>query len=161
MDEEFAAFLSLSVGMNEPATFDLHSKNKRIVRHNSRLRRKIIANTEKTLIELSDGSRETGYVIKWSGDEYKAMVRRIIRGLYCHVFRQPLPSGVKVSGALSLPFSGELLQQWQSWPGMNIGKRGEFRYRYMYSSEDPRTTLWMMMFFDRHFAQGSTGFDDD
>ena len=41
--------------------------------------------------------------------------------------------------------------------GENIGSDGEFRYRYGYLEEDPESSIWMLIFYDRHFVTASTG----
>ncbi len=159
-DEEFASFLSLRVGLDSPITSQLHQKNKRIVSHNKKLRRVILENTEKVMIETSIGVAEEKYLFKWSAKKHNEMIQRIIRGLYFHVYGKPLPVGVPVRGSMSKPFLDEPYRLWSSFPGKNIGCNGEFRFRHAHAVEDPKFSLWFMIFHDRHFASGSTGFSE-
>ena len=159
LDEEFASFLSIRVGSDSSVTQRLHEKNKRIIRHNKRLRRAIIDRSTKVWLIDEGNFIKEAYQFKWDGKGHDQMVCRLIRGLFYHVFRRPLPLTSTIKGAWSKPFHDKgLLEIWNGGAGENIGDGGQFRYRYNHTLDAPDTTIWMMTFYDRHFATGSTGF---
>ena len=156
-DEQFASFLSVFVGIKTEKTKQLHQKNMKIVAHNKRLRqvirsriRPVWVRNEKMIIGTAQG-------LHWSPDEHDLMIARFIKALYYHCFKRPLPLHVPVEASRQQPFTAKVLDMWRSWPGENIGSGGEFRYRYL-ALEDPENSIWMLTFYDRHFASGTTGF---
>jgi len=145
------------VGIKTEKTKQLHQKNMKIVAHNKRLRqvirsriRPVWVRNEKMIIGTAQG-------LHWSPDEHDLMIARFIKALYYHCFKRPLPLHVPVEASRQQPFTAKVLDMWRSWPGENIGSGGEFRYRYL-ALEDPENSIWMLTFYDRHFASGTTGF---
>ena len=144
--------------MDAGAPARLHEKNKRIVAHNGRLRSIIREKSKRVWIKEGGILTKQAYAFHWDGDGHDRMVRRIIRGLYFHVFGRLLPATTKVRGSWSKPFDDpELLAMWNDFPGQNIGDEGQFRFRYGYASDQPELSVWMLIFYDRHFATGHTG----
>jgi hypothetical protein len=156
-DERFASFLSLFVGIESERTNQLHQKNIRIVSHNQKLRRTIRSRIRPVWVQ--DGNLITGTAqgVHWPAAEHDAMITRFIKALYYNCFKRALPLHVPVEASLSQPFTGALFEMWRSLPGGNIGSAGEFRYRYGYLEEDPESSFWMLIFYDRHFVSGHTG----
>ncbi len=69
-DEEFAAFLSLRVGIDAPITAQLHEKNRRIIAHNQRLLRLIRENSDKVWIERGETIVGSAYTFHWHGENH-------------------------------------------------------------------------------------------
>ena len=109
---------------------------------------------------MKEGGIITGQVpvFHWDGPGHDEMITRIVRGLYYRVFGRALPPTIPVRGSFQRPFEGDVLKDWLDWSGENIGKEGEFCYRYAFSSDDPNDSLWLIVFYARHFACGHTGF---
>jgi hypothetical protein len=149
--------LSLFVGIESERTNQLHQKNIRIVSHNQKLRRTIRSRIRPVWVQ--DGNLITGTAqgVHWPAAEHDAMITRFIKALYYNCFKRALPLHVPVEASLSQPFTGALFEMWRSLPGGNIGSAGEFRYRYGYLEEDPESSFWMLIFYDRHFVSGHTG----
>jgi hypothetical protein len=157
-DEEFASFLSLRVGIDTPATQQLHEKNRRRVARNRRIRGTILANTKLSWVRDEKVIVGRLPVFHWKGDAHDQMIARIIRGLFYHVFKRRLSDEVPVHASWSKPFDDpELYALWVTYPGENLGADGQFRYRYAVSAECPDDTVWMFTFYDCHFATGHTG----
>lgn len=160
-DEEFASFLSLRVGIDSSVTEKLHQKNKRILGHNQRLKREIRSRIRPAWIEVGGIIVGRKPVIDWPGEAHDRMIRRIVRGLYFHVMKRPLPAETPIHGSWSLEFPPELLELWNEFNGENVGNEGQFRYRCAYASDKPELSCWMFTFYDKHFATGHTGNWDD
>ncbi len=157
-DEEFRFMLSLRVGMATPATKGLHERNRRTVAKNNRLKRFLTERREKVWIRGADGFFELGYRIPWIGSGHDQMVRRLVRGLYCHVVGKPLPVGTPIHGTWSKSFEDPYIKSlWNTAHGQNIGDEGQFRYRFLITTDAPEASIWMMIFYDRHFVTGRTG----
>jgi hypothetical protein len=144
--------------MDTPTTENLHMKNRRIVAHNRRILETIRRNTKKVWVKNGGIIVGQAPAFHWRGEVHDRMIRRIIRGLYFHVFKRPLSPRVPVHASWSKPFDDpELFGMWTSFAGEDIGSDGQFRYRYAYTEQVPDITLWMFTFYDRHFATGHTG----
>ena len=159
-DELFGTFQSLILGTDTPETRQLHETNKRRVKRNNKLRALLLNNAKPVLLRDDKGVTTEATAINWEPMGHNEMIERIIRGLFFRIFERPLTLGTSIKGSMSKPPTGEYLEMWQTFPGENIGENGEFRYRFNFAKDAPENTIWMMMFFDRHFAMGSTGPDE-
>ena len=125
----------------------------KIVAHNKRLRRVIRSRIRPVWVRNEKMIIGTAQGLHWSPDEHDLMIARFIEALYYHCFKRSLPLHVPVEASRQQPFTAKVLDMWRSWPGENIGSGGECRYHYL-ALEDPENSIWMLTFYDRHFASG-------
>lgn len=102
-------------------------------------------------------------------DRLVRTVNRIIRGLYFHVTKSPLPIGDYTRSMLYSRYierhkaeseAMEFIQFLPQLPGQVIGE-GTFGFRYCLLDEEPFSSIWYLEFYRRFAFIGTTGKQDD
>lgn len=92
-------------------------------------------------------------VLKFDQDRVNRVSQRIVRGLFFHEKGYPLPAGYEVSGLLKQfgmePLLETLRQHGVSFPAPRIIQSGVFAYTFRATSEDPNTTMWLALFYQK------------
>jgi len=155
-DEKFRTYLSLHVGLDTPATQALWSNHAlRTLRHNRKLKSSIVTSMRPVYFRTGSGIiTGKGYGIKWDSQAHKAIMEKIIRGLYFVHSGTVLPPGAEVKSQWlkELPKG---LPDFATWPSGSSGGNA-FQYKYSYAAEDPKHSVWVFCFYGRHWASGYT-----
>ena len=95
----------------------------------------------------------------WPANIYESVVERIARGLYYHHFREILGGRVKCNVGFLYALSDDYMTVSQGWPEGHIGE-GAFSYRYVQVDEEPLRSLWVLEFYQGHWASVETSLAD-
>jgi hypothetical protein len=168
IEETFRVYLSLRVGVNNDATSNLwNNEAMRTLRHNPRLRNRIIRSTRPISVRSPAGiilaDRIGGL---WPPEAHDPVIEKIIRGLYFYHYREILGARVEIKihwlrtsedlESWTRRIDSSLEQLWTELPGAGNVGTGYFRYRYARAIESPLHSTWLFDFYGAHFAGGYT-----
>lgn len=156
-DELFRVYLSLHVGVDNPATKSLWKDQAlRTLTHNRKLLSKL-QSTQRTGEVRSSGGIIVGkrQVLPWNSEAHKSLVERMVRGLYYHHFKGILGDKVTCKTQWLKNISKEIYEMSKEWKDHSIGG-DRLIYRYVRSEDKPLCSIWVFQFYGRHFASGYT-----
>ena len=161
-DEAFRTYLSLHVGTDTDETTKLWKQHaSRSVQRNPRLKAQIVATMRDTDVYTKGGiylRSET--IATWDSDAHDAIIERTIRGLYYHHFNDILANKVRIRVHWLKRIPKEIYEMSLEWPGNNIGDTA-FIYKYGRAEDNELLSVWVMQFYEKHFASGYTEPKDD
>jgi hypothetical protein len=168
IEEEFKVYLSLRVGINNIATRKLwDAEAMRTLKHNPRLRNRILRSTETVSLRspagIILGERSAA---PWPAAVHDPIIEKTIKGLYYYHYGEVLADRVQIQTQWfstledvtnwSRRIHPSLEQLWTELPGSgNIGNE-YFRYRYAKAIDSPLHSTWMFDFYRAHFTGGYT-----
>lgn len=150
-DEKFRVYLGFHVARFSKQGGQLFT-NEIIptTRHNNRLRKEIINNSQPILLSSPSGIiTGKGMAIPWDDDAHDKTIEKIIRGLFYYHYRKVIGNNadIHVHFYNKLPtVDVELYQH-------SIGN-GIFRYGYNKVDDSDFSSIWIFNFYKGHFAGG-------
>ena len=101
-------------------------------------------------------------ILKFDQDRVNRVSQRIVRGLFFYEKGYPLPPEYEVIGLLKQfgtePLLETLRQHGVSFPAPRIIQSGVFAYTFRATSEDPNTTMWLAVLYQKLPFVGFTGY---
>lgn|SRR5262249_2431391 len=76
------------------------------------------------------------------------VLRKIVLGLYWHHERNRLPPDISIEPFKDHPLDDTTIAIFRSRPEHTIGG-GTFKYRFAITSDDPRVSMWLLMFYEK------------
>jgi hypothetical protein len=99
--------------------------------------------------------------LKFDQDRVNRVSQRIVRGLFFHEKGYPIPLDYEVIGLLKQfgmePLLETLRQQGIKFPTVRVIQSGVFAYTFRATTEDPNTTMWLALFYQKLPFVGFTG----
>jgi hypothetical protein len=99
--------------------------------------------------------------LKFDQDRVNRVSQRIVRGLFFHEKGYPVPLDYEVFGLLKQfgmePLLETLQQQGIKFPTLRIIQSGMFTYTFRATTEDPNTTMWLALFYQKLSFVAFTG----
>jgi len=156
-DEKFRVYLSLHVGLDTPDATRLWTQHAvKTFRHNNRLRREILGKSQRVDMVTKAGIIiGEGYRFEWDSAAHDTTVDRTIRGLYFHHFGDSLGEKVRVQVHWHQNLTKEIIELSSEW-SMNSMGNDIFVYRFSRAVDQPLASIWLLQFYGRHWASGST-----
>jgi hypothetical protein len=127
------------------------------LKHNSRLRNWIISRMQPAKV-LGPDNNVIGEVSLglWDSEAHSSVIEKCIRGLHYHHYGEVLMESTTVKTHYFHNLSQELLHVSTNWASNSVGG-DQFVYKYTSASNDStRMSVWILQFFDRHWAGGQT-----
>jgi hypothetical protein len=157
-DERFRVYLSLHAGIDQPETERLFMNHTLpTIRHNRRIRREIISNSEPVERYTPAGIYlGNAHTLDWDSEAHDKVVERTARGLYFHEYGEPLGKDVEVYVRWFKELPPRLVAIMSNFPLKSIAN-GAFVYQHVRAEDvEPRFSHWVFQFFDRHWAGATT-----
>ena len=158
LDESFLVHLGMHVGSDEGVYRRvLEDRALPALKHNTRLRNWIVSRMRPANI-LGPDNNVIGEVSLglWDSEAHSAVIEKCIRGLHYHHYGEILMENTKVKTYYFHNLSPEILRESMNWASNSVGA-GQFVYKYTSASNDSASmSLWILQFFDRHWAGGQT-----
>jgi len=92
----------------------------------------------------------------WPADAHDPVITKMIRGLYFHHFGEILGDKASTKVHWLRYLNSELRQLWTELPLGGALANEIFLYRCGNAVENPLYSVWMFVFYGRHFASGYT-----
>lgn len=156
VDEQFRVYLAATVGdKSESAKKLWKDRSLATLRKNRKLVTALSSTMRDVEVRTPSGTvigKRTAYL--WPAPVFESVVERIARGLYFHHFGEVLGSRVacEVGFLNSLPET--VVKDTADWPYSHVGDA--FAYRFGRAEEQPLNSLWVLEFYQGHWASVET-----
>lgn len=100
----------------------------------------------------------TAPILKIDRDRLNRVAERIVRGLFFHERRHPVPSGYEVIGRVQQSGFDRILARLEgvAFPQVREIQHGVFSYTFKEAASDPDSTVWLAAFYDSLYFVGFT-----
>jgi len=140
-------FSGLSGKNNFTASVLFDTKGKRSLQNSPKLRSKLVSELRPRIDFISAGGVYLGSKpgVYIDPDHKENFVNHMVRGLYFHHKKVPLPANVKIKTHLQPRTSAPLIIQ--SMPIVEIHPK-VFKYRYLFANDHIHASAWLLGFYD-------------
>lgn len=146
-DEEFKAYISISVGTEHPKGKLLWDECLRTLRHNKKLYRKIVLSAKPAYLTTPIGIvTGKGHYVPWYLHEYHPAIKKIVQGLYYNQYKEFLTHQVDFHIDL---LSGLPEENMKLMSRASIGG-DQFVFWYYRLPENPDLSTWLLQFYKAH-----------
>lgn len=156
MDEQFRVYLAATVGdKSESARKLWKDRSLATLRKNRKLVTALSSSMQELEIRTPSGvcvGKRTAYL--WPAPVFESVVGRIARGLYFHHFGEVLGSRAVCSVGFLYELPDALMTDTADWPYSHVGDA--FAYRFGRAAEQPLNSLWILEFYQGHWASVET-----
>lgn len=156
-DEQFRTYLSMTIRQDLPeAKYLWKSRSLRTLRKNKKLFRAVSEGLRKVPAYTANGNYlGEKSVFLWPAHVYEPIIERIARGLYYRHFKEILGSRAHCEVGFLYSLSTEVSELTRTMPQVQIGE-GVFTYRYGRDPEKTLNSLWILEFYQSHWAYVET-----
>ena len=160
-DEDFQAFLALSVGHRTPSGTTFFQQKGRATVLANRSRFEAIRSQMSSIDVVDPNGQYLGRAptIRWDGRVFETLILRLIRGLYWHHTRTILPqdSNIEIQWPKAMPTEAIKLVREMQCEHAGIRTIGDqFAYCFMVLPENNGHSLWIFEFHQCFLATGFT-----
>ncbi len=156
-DEELMIYISLQIGPEQDRTKKLwKAKVLKAMKRNKRFQREIVSQMKKVWLTTKSGilfEKRTAFLAKKA--VYDAVFERTVRGLYYHHFNEILGNSVSIEVTPLLNLTDEAYELTKDLPQNEIGGNA-LVYKYARTAEDPKVSLWVFQFYEKHWVMVGT-----
>lgn len=148
-DERFRVYLAMATSYyNTEATRLWKEQALRTLDSNQKLRREVMESIQ--LLQDTPKTRP-GVPFLWPISAYKPTIERIVRGLYWHHFGVALGRRVACEIDMLDALPASFIDDSSDWETLGVGD-GIFAYRFVRATENPLYSVWVLQFFESHWA---------